>query len=65
MILGIIAIISGKKAKNFYRNNKETLPAEYNRNARLGFNLGVAGVIISFICFILAILSTVYLEIFS
>ena len=63
IILAIIAIIYGKKSKKYYKQNQESLKKEYYRNAKMGFNLGVAGLIISSICFVLAILFTIYLEI--
>ncbi len=62
MTLAIVAIIAGKKSKKFYKNNPESFEKNQYRNAKLGFNLGVAGIIISLFCIILAILSTIYFK---
>ncbi len=59
-IAAIIATISGKKTKKYYTLNTESLNKDYFRKAKLGFNLGVAGIFISFICLIMAIIFTMF-----
>jgi len=63
MILAIIAIILGKKLKKQQKNVADPLEKKLYFNAKLGFNLGVAGIIISLICFFLAFVSTIYQQI--
>jgi len=63
LALAIVAVISGKKSKKVYKNNSESFEDNQYRNAKLGFNLGVAGLIISSLCIILAIFSTIFFKI--
>lgn len=62
IILAIVAIALGKNSIKTYKSQQELLKKDFYRNAKIGFNLGVAGLIISFFCFIFSILFSLYFK---
>jgi hypothetical protein len=61
-ILAVMAIIFGRKLKKQSANSLDMVDTEYLRNAKIGRVLGYSGVFFSIICFIFAILFTVYFK---
>lgn len=56
--LAIIAIVFGNKSKKFYKQHQESLSKDIYSNAKIGFNLGIIGLIISILCFTFSLLFT-------
>ena len=47
VILGLVAIISGHRARKLYARNEEEFPISTLRNATIGWICGIAGLCIS------------------
>lgn len=58
--LAILAIVYGRKVKKQYTTSLDMADPAYLRNARYGRVMGAVGLLLSIICFILSILSTIY-----
>ena len=61
-ILAILAIIYGRKIKKQHRSSLDMVDPAHLRNARFGRVMGIIGLFISIICFIMAILFTIYFK---
>jgi Na+/H+ antiporter NhaD/arsenite permease-like protein len=61
-VLAILAIIIGRKIRKQYKQNPETVDELSLKNAKYGVVLGIIGIFISVICFIGAILFTLYFK---
>jgi hypothetical protein len=61
-ILAIMAIIYGRKIKKQPHTSIDMIDPAHLRNARFGRVMGIIGLFISVICFIMAILFTIYFK---
>lgn len=62
LILSLVAIITGRNIRRMQRATPGSIADALLRNARFGRVLGYIGIFISLICFIFAILFTIYLK---
>lgn len=60
MVLAAIAFISGRRLRKQYNRNPETISEDSQRNARYGVVMGIIGFIMSFICFVFALIITIF-----
>jgi hypothetical protein len=61
-VLAVMAIIYGRKIKKQHRTSLDMVDPAHLRNARFGRVLGITGLFISVICFIMAIIFTIYFK---
>ncbi|HNW69066.1 MAG TPA: hypothetical protein PKI01_01590 [Bacteroidales bacterium] len=62
IVFAIIAVVNGRKIIKINKNEPEKLDAGVYRNGRIGYFLGIAGLIISFLYLVLSGFSTFYFK---
>jgi hypothetical protein len=62
IVLSVIAIIKSRSVKKQKKTSLDMIDSNYLRNARYGKVLGIIGLFISLICFVLSILFTIYFK---
>jgi len=62
IILAIIAIVYGRKIIKTYKKDPSEPKPEYYRNGKMGYYLGIIGLLISLLCFVLSLLFTLYFK---
>jgi hypothetical protein len=60
--LATLAIVYGRKVKKHHRTSLDMADPDHLRNARFGRVMGAIGLLLSIICFVLSILSTIYFK---